>query len=260
MDGRYEVSYIGPRGKPWELTSGRTDGVFMEPGGVQGLVGAGEDVTVSSPFSVGQVLDGVTVGAMDGTLTVTVTKTEHASLSDVWAEFRADFSRTAPGTLTITGPRLGALSCRVRLAAPLPALDSNATGDVIRGVAIPLIADDGLWLTRRWVDTSSRVEVSNPGDVPVCPQIVWQGTGGRVTLPSGAGFTLPQTSARRVLWLDNAQSCVVTDEDGREDRGLWTRLASQVQPEKVPVGGRRIFELPAGAALRWQVGFFDPWK
>lgn len=255
----YRLSYTSPVGHRFDL-SARTGGPFVVSGGISGLVGVAEDVVTSAVGVAGQRFHGLNVHPMTGELQVAIRPAVGATLAETVAEFRQSFSRTQEGTLRVNAPGVGNVSALVRLResiGPLK-LDPHAAYGY-DGVQVPLIADAGFW-SLDVVKASDSVTVTNAGDVEVWPRIRWKGAGGRVTLPSGAHFDLPRTSEARTLVLDDAQSCVVVDDSDVVDRALWRALDGAVLPEGIPVGQVRTYQLPAGAELHWQLGFFDPFK
>lgn len=259
MADRYELTWISPSGQEWELTS--LDWVAgIRAGGIEGLVGEPTDVAVSTPGEAGQVLDSQEYPAMRGTLRFAVRGDGEKSADDVWAELRQSFRHKQYGTLILRGSAYGNLSAATRRGGVIPPpLVDPASEEVILDVDVPVISDEGCW----WTDTltgTGTVTVSNSGDVPVYVKIRWSGSGGVVTLPSGATFTLPATPIPRILHLSSAQSLVVLTDSGVVDPILWKQVRGVALPELVPAEESRTFQLPSGATLEWQLGVMDPWQ
>lgn len=255
-----DITYTDPFGGMWNLTARGVSGprVCLAADGLEGLVGATEKQSVSTVGTAGYRVTGHNIVEMGGTLRTMCIADDAESVAQLARRWRAAWSHHSPGQLSIDGTSLGRLTASVRLHET-PAPPANRPGSArVLYVDVAVAVDDGLWWTGA-LGGEGTVEVSNPGAVMIRPQIRWKGAGGVVVLPSGAVFTLPSTTFPRLLSLDNAESCVVTDERGRVDRRLWKQLAAQVLPEGVPPGQRREYRLPAGARLEWRVGVLDPW-
>lgn len=261
MSSFYGIRYVSPLGVEFDLFDPHSEIVIREDG-FNGLVGNFADVAVSAVGVPGQQFVGLNIEKMEGSLKFfAVQQSEDRPWGVAFAEFKEAFSHRTPGTLIVESPSLGQLECRVRLAGSVHALplDPNwSTG--LSEFELPLVCDDGFWRTKVINGHSGSVTVTNAGDVDIWPMVRWRGAGGRVTLPSGADFELPEARDYRTLFLNNAQSCVVVDDDGTVDRELWRALNGSVLPEGIPVGAIRTYQLPAGAELQWRLGFFDPFK
>ncbi len=254
---RYKIRYYSPEGHKWVLM-GDEWLAGIKSGGIDGLVGDGDDVTIARVGDVGQSLDSFQPKPMTGTLTVFVRGDDAADVDAVWAEFRSGFSRTRQGTLVVESPSQ-VLSAGVRLSGPIPAPDEDPTsGGFVRDVQVPLVADRCGWWTD-WQSATGTVTVTNWGDLTVWPQIRWGGVADTVYLPSGARFPLPKASGERVVSLSMAQAGFVTTKDGTPDFALRKQM-SGAYPEGVPAGQTRTYRLPTGAALEWQIGVLDPWR
>lgn len=253
----YRLWYTTPWGRQWEmLTENWVTG--LNAAGIDGLVAQSTDVTTESPFVAGQILDSQNIGPMTGSLRVAVGPDGPKPAGDVWAEFRAGFSRTLVGTLSLHSPRYGRVSTQVRLAATLPPPDVEPNDEgVIDELPIQLISDQGVWL-HDTVSGTGEVTVTNFGGVDVSPQIRWSGAGGTVTVPSGATFSLPAVEEERILLLSPVESLAVITPLGEIDYPLMRQLQAAL-PEVVPEGQSRTYVMPPGAALEWQIGVMDPW-
>lgn len=258
----YRIKYISPEGKEWGLSTESHQGVFLIEGGLDGLVGSSGDSVTTSTLLTGQRFHGVHTEPMTGSLTCQIAPLSGDKVSDVMRRFRGAWSRHVPGTLIIEDDDLGIFRANVRLsesiAAPFKQPDDNSSIECV----IPLIADEGVWLFRHdsKTDKDGVVKVKNWGDTQLTVRISWKGSGGQVTLPSGATFTLPETSEERILWLDNNKSLMVTDVDEKIDRELWKTVSYQALAETVPMGEEKVFKIPDGAVLIWDVATFDPWR
>lgn len=253
-----DIVYESPFGDVWPLAAGHR-GVFIKENSLDDLCGDSEDVSTSPTGAPGQQFDGLNVKAMTGTLGCWVQEWEGDSLDEVSANFRSSWSRTQPGTLRAVSHTLGGVFTQVRLAKSMPPLPVDLREVDGYDLQFSVIADSGVWWMNPLTGTGT-VTVTNPGDVPVYPRIRWKGAGGKVTLPSGASFTLPAAQESRIVSLDNADSCAVVDEKGVLDRALWRALHPTVMPEGIPVGQSRTYTLPDGSELLWNIGVFDPWK
>lgn len=246
----FKISYISPDGREWEFDH-ETSPVFVVSEGVEGFVGGGEDIALTADGLSGQMFAGVNVFPIEGALSGYC---RGESVSD----FRAGFSRRRCGTLVVDSPVWGRLELEVRVVGGGVSVPHSLPDDRWVSFSVSLVSDRGVWFTSPLYG-SDNVTVTNSGDVNIWPEIRWQGAGGVVTLPSGATFTLPNSTARRVLTLDPMRGCMVSLEGGAIDRAMWKTLTGSVNAEGVPVGETRTYRVPAGAELVWRVGVFDPW-
>ncbi|MCK7676363.1 hypothetical protein M0E81_11460, partial [Corynebacterium sp. CCM 9187] len=141
----FDLVYTSPSGRTWHLSRYAHEGVFVDEGGIEGLVGAVEEQVFSSVGRAGQRVAGQQAQALSGALAVSVVGTADKSVMGAWLEFRADWSVRVPGTLMVVSPVRGPVSTPVRLrevpAAPTKFLEPGA-GDVM---SMRLVGDDGVW-------------------------------------------------------------------------------------------------------------------
>ena len=255
---RYAVAMSDWRGEWWDFTGKWSAGI--KSGGVTGLVGSVEDSTASPVGFPGHIVTGQLVGPMRGALTFHCRAHGPLDAGQVQADLRGSFSalKSRQNTLVLSSP-IGPVHTRVRLeGGHHPVAQDPSWGDVVLDVEIPVVADEGVWWSEVNLDTSI-ITVTNWGDVFLWVDIMWEGSGGVVTLPSGATFTLPPTTETRTLSLSRAKSLAVKDIEGNLDPVLHRQLRG-VPPEGVPVGESRTFTVPAGARVLYKVGVFDPWR
>lgn len=256
----YEIGYIDPSGHDWELTSrGRSSGVFIAEDGIDGFIGQAEDSTSESIDVAGQLLNSVKIKPWTATLEVLLVPSPDQHRHDLFKRWRKAWSRTATGTIRITTADLGNLYSTVRLSELIPPPKINPFVSEFAVAQTPIIGDEGVWWTARKKD-SGMVNITNPGHVPIWPTITWAGSGGRVTLPSGATFTLPATNAPRTINLNPAESFIVTDSTGNTDTDLWHTLATTAWAEPITPQHTAQFQLPPDATIHWRIGFLDPWQ
>lgn len=248
----FELVYTSADGVVLDLFDGSGGGPFVEVDSLSGLVGEFEDTVVSSPGVPGGRVDfrDRVVAPMTGSFTLVVPSRE------AWGVVREAFSTHKYGTLRLTsGGRVSELSVRLRVSLPSPGVRPG----VGERVQVDLVSDGvggGVWLSRA-VSRDSIVTVTNWGDVPLWPEVVWSGAGGRVVLPSGVGFTLPAVVGEHRLPLARVNAGRVFGPDGEVDRALSREVGAV--SEMVPVGESREYQTPEGAVLVWSVGVFDPW-
>lgn len=262
MPDVFSVEVFSPSGdRHVDLANPRSPVILLDAG-IAGLVGSPVVSTASSIGVAGQVITGAVAQPIEGTLSCLVQALGVRDVSAVMAWFRGVWSNTAESMLIIAHPRFGRWSLPVRLSGALPAPGGDPAdgGDIVFDV--PLIGDGGVWLSDSFSSqhTENIVTVTNYGDVPVSPRIVWNGAGGEVKLPSGATFTLPPVSQPRVLSLAWADGLKVTAMDGVLDREVWVKVRGKALSEQIPVGESGVFQLPDGASLEWRIGVYDPWK
>ncbi|STC97514.1 hypothetical protein [Corynebacterium renale] len=219
-----------------------TGEVFLEGGTLEGFTGKWQDNPTQIIGVPGAWVDprNRVIEPLTGALSLRV-MSAHG-----WHQVRQMFSHNHQGTLVLGGWRL---PCRLAEALPAPGTIPTA-GAVVR---VALIADGGVWVSP--VTATGAVTVTNAGDVPVWPTIMWKGNGGKVTLPSGASFILPATPTARTIDLNRSSSGVVRAADGEIDAAL-SRTVDSIS-ECVPVGHRGVFTVPTGATMTYNIGVLD---
>lgn len=248
----FELVYTSADGVVLDLFDGSGGGPFVEVDSLSGFVGEFEDTVVSSPGVPGGRVDfrDRVVAPLTGSFTLVVPSRE------AWGVVREAFSTRRYGTLRlVSGRRVCELPVRLKVSLPSPGVRPGVGGRV----QVDLVSDGvggGVWLSRA-VSRDSSVTVTNWGDVPVWPEVVWSGAGGRVVLPSGVGFTLPAVVGEHRLPLARVNAGRVFGPDGEVDRALSREVGAV--SEMVPVGESREYQVPDGAVLVWSVGVFDPW-
>lgn len=256
----YSISYIDIASRYWGIAEpGRPKtGVWMAAEALEGLVSQGEDSTEQAVGRAGVLFSGTAIEAMEGTLRVHVRRDDHRPINQVYREWRAGWSRREAGTLVVDGGSYGPVSCKVRLAEWIgpPMVDPYRASDV--ELEIALRADEGVWWTHDSEYTGTAT-VTNSGIAYMCPRIRWTGNGGKVTLPSGATFTLPKVTAEKTLYLDANESMVVLNQDLSVDGTLWSQLAG-TPPEGVAAGQSAVYQLPANATLLASTALDSPWQ
>lgn len=248
------LSYVSPTGESFDLIGGGfSDDVFVEQDTLSGFVGAVEYTALNLVGRQGQYIiprDQV-VKPITGSFTVVVKSVQ------AWGRFRRALRSTAAagypfysqvsyGKLLL-GTDVGQYQLPVRVSK----IPDGPARRVRAGMRIPIqfISDGGVW--EQWFSATGRVEVFNSGDVPVRSVLRWQGAGGRVVLPSGAGFSLPAVRTSHVF-VDGR----VYGKDG-VDVSLTRQVAGV--SEQIPVGDTGVFQLPEGVWLDYRIGVFDPW-
>lgn len=247
----YVLDLISPGGVELNLISdGAPGGLAVEAGGVEGLTGMFQDTPVQAVGEPGQFVNfsDRVVNPITGSLTVRVLDPEQ------WGAFRRAWSvwDTSILRLTIDGT-VFRLPCRLQSSFSFPASIPKRND----AVQVPIISDrPGAWLVA--YSGAGLVTVTNSGDIPVSPVIAWNGAGGKVTLPSGAYFTLPAVTSEHTLPMARSNSGRVLDATGAPVASL-TRAVGAVG-ERVPRGAQLLYSLPPGARLDWDVGYFDPFR
>lgn len=251
------MEYTSPWGDTFPLLTADVPRVQVDATGIQGLVGEAEDSVVTAPTSHGQVLDGLLVGPMTGTLTGRVHASSPEECERLYYRWRSAWDRRKPGVLRAGRDDGMVFHTKVRASSVMAAADRDPLNGIETEFTVQVVADKGLWFGDE-VSGEGSVEVTNSGDVAIYPHIRWEGAGGQVTLPSGAVFTLPAVTGERTLLLDDEESLAVEDAPGHTDYDIWP--IDGAVAEGVPVGKTRHYTLPAGATLVWQTATFDPWE
>ena len=239
----YSLSYLSPTGNEYEFLHGSDGGPFIELDTLTGFVAQFEDMPVSSvglPGATVDIRDRV-IHQMEGSFTLVVFSHEQ------WRQVRRDFSTREQGTLILDDGNRLELPCRLAASLPTP----GRVPKVGVRLEVSMIADDGVWLSR--ASATNKVSVTNWGDVPVWPEIVWNGANCGLTLPSGAAFTLPTVSSPHRLSLSRRASGRAVKEATGES------ISTDAVGEMVPVSATRDYTLTGDARLEWSVGVLDPW-
>lgn len=237
-----ELRYVAPGGAEYRLLAGSDGGPFIAAESLTGLVGVFEDTPVSVVGVPGGRVDfrDRVVKPMEGGFQLVVFTREQ------WAKARRDFSTRQLGLLVLIGERRFELP--VRLSAPLPAPSTVPSAGTALDVA--LIADGGVWLSTG--KGTGAVTVTNWGDVPVWPTIVFSGVG-KVTLPSGTTIPLPSVTGEHVLDLSRGRAGTAVNVVS------GSLVPVDAVAEMVPVGATRTFRTEGPVRLEWKIGVFDPW-
>lgn len=240
----YSLKYVSPTGNEYEFLRGSDGDPFVEFDTLTGFVGLFEDTPVQSvgmPGALVNFQDRV-IQQMTGAFTLVVFSREQ------WEQVRRDFSSREYGTLILDND--GLFELPVRLAESLPA--PGHVPSVGSRLEVSMVADTGVWLSR--ASATNSVSVTNWGDVPVWPEIVWKGNNQSVVLPSGVGFPLPSVSGEYRLPLDRrASGKAVGESTGKA-------IQTDAIGEMVPVGATRQFTVTSDARVEWSVGVLDPWN
>ncbi|MDK7213395.1 hypothetical protein [Corynebacterium pyruviciproducens] len=242
------LDYIAPTGDVLPLiTTGAPGNLAVPAAALDGFTPTIEDHTVAPLGEPGAspLFAERTIGPMTGTLPI------RCATVTAWHTLRRAFSTWDPGTLKLTIDKTVYL-LRVRLTQPLPFPAATPTPGTV--VPVPLISDrPGAWGAPE--SGQGTVTVTNWGDIPISPEILWNGPGGTVTLPSGATFILPAVTTPHRLPLARSNSGRIIGPDGPNP--TLTRQAAAA-PEIVPRGTTRKYTLPTGARAYWEVAVFDP--
>lgn len=240
----YSLKYVSPTGTEYEFLDGSDGEPFVEMDTLSGFVGVFEDTPVQSVGVPGAVVDfrDRVVQQMPGSFTLVVFSRGQ------WEQVRRDFSTREYGTLILDSGRRFELPVRLAESLPTPG-HVPAVGSRLE---VSMIADTGVWLSR--ASATNNVSVTNWGDVPVWPEIVWEGSNQSVVLPSGVGFPLPRVSGAYRLPLARRASGKATSESAGEV------VKTDAVGEMVPVGATREYSVTSGARVEWSVGVLDPWN
>lgn len=240
----YSLRYVSPTGREYEFLNGSDGEPFVEMDTLTGFVGVFEDTPVQSVGVPGAVVDfrDRVVQQMEGAFTLVVFDRGQ------WEQVRRDFSTREYGTLILEGDRRFELPVRLSESLPTPG-HVPAVGSRLE---VSMIADTGVWLSR--ASATNSVNVTNWGDVPVWPEIVWEGSNQSVVLPSGVRFSLPRVSGEYRLPLDRRASGKATSEATGEV------VKTDAVGEMVPVGATREYTVTSNARVEWSVGVLDPWN
>lgn len=240
----YSLRYVSPTGVEYEFLDGSDGEPFVEFDTLSGFVGVFEDTPVQSVGVPGAVVDfrDRVVQQMPGSFTLVVFSRGQ------WEQARRDFSAREYGTLILDNDGLFELPVRLAESLPTPGRVPEAGSRI----EVSMVADAGVWLSR--ASATNKVSVTNWGDVPVWPEIVWKGKDQSVVLPSGVGFSLPYVMGTHRLPLDRRASGKAVGEESS------SVVKTDAVGEMVPVGATRRYTVTGGARVEWAVGVLDPWS
>lgn len=234
------VTYVGVDGSVWPLTSVDHAGVFLQA--------TPNDLAVEDGFLSGSLDFVVADHSPDGVVL--------GELSEIEARWRRAWSTRVFGSLRVDDEERPSAWLRVKLASHIAAFPDFSV-DGYQDFSQSVVAEGDSWF-RSYEFPGPSVTVVNGGDVDGWVRIRWQ-AGGKVTLPSGASFTLPAVSSPRTIVLDPRESCVVMDDEGNADILVWKSLRGSVFPEVIPPGEQRTFTIPSGSSLFFDEGVVSPW-
>lgn len=240
----YSLKYVSSTGHEYEFLDGSDGEPFVEMDTFSGFVGVFEDTPVQSVGVPGAVVDfrDRVVQQMTGAFTLVVFDRGQ------WEKVRRDFSTREYGTLILESDRRFELPVRLAESLPTP----GHVPSVGSRLEVSMVADTGVWLSR--ASATNSVSVTNWGDVPVWPEIVWKGNNQSVVLPSGVGFPLPYVMGTHRLPLDRRASGKAVGEESS------SVVKTDAVGEMVPVGATRQYTVTSGARVEWSVGVLDPWN
>lgn len=192
-----------------------------------------------------------------GSMTVGFYPKPGVDLGQVRRDFRAGWANDAYCVLCARHEDGVVVEANVRLPddSGLPVREV-LTPHIFDTVTVPLGWDDGVWWLRSR-QPGPTVEIQNTGVAPVRVRVEWQ-RGGRVVLPSGAGFTLPTVKEPRVVALDRAAGFPVTTLAGEPDRTLTRQLWGAVIEEKIMPNTTGTLTVPTGGHVIWEIGVAEP--
>jgi len=250
------------KGELWKLGDENHNGVFLTESGIDGLVGEISHSTITVPGVPGAFVTGSEVGSVSGSLKCHIAPTVinrtgeqiRAERSQLYNRFRGAFHRFKSNRLTV-----GDLWCDIYLNGKIDTPSGRVEDATQLDISIPVINRSGLWFSSQ-SNSSSIVTVTNLGDVVIYPKIRWHGEGGRVILPSGASFTLPASPSPLTVSLNPNDGYAVYSGDSLVfDREQWVKIRGSILGEGIPPGVTTWYQLPNLAALKWEVGYLDPW-
>ena len=238
-----KVTLINASLMEWELTAGpRGSAVLAPEGELQALVGSVSRSDIQRPVRSGVVPGVRRFGALTATPSFYLHADDAESMQQLWRNFRRGWSADVASSLVVdAGHPAGVCAFDLFLDKPIPGPSVVPEARLSMVVQVPVFCPSGLAWSEVLTGTGS-VTVTNFGDVPVWPKIRWVGSGGVVTCPSGATFTLPSSGTPREVVLDP----MLNRMDG-------------VLCENVPPGRSGTWVLPTGATLQWRLGVADPW-
>lgn len=164
-------------------------------------------------------------------------------MGQVYRVFRQGWSMDEPCTLAVTADHSGGtFYLDLWLDQPISGVSVDMRRRTSTVLPVQVFSPRGLFRSEEFTG-QGLVTVTNWGDTVTYPKIRNIGPGGIVTSPSGATWTLPQSTA--------AETTLDLDPMELRQPGVF--------PEGVEPGDTQTWSLPQGATLVWSIFIADPW-
>lgn len=241
------VVLITALGDKWRLSGTDRDSEVLSPyGSLVELRANASRSDLPVPGGAG-VLPGVRrFGPISTELEFYLKARDGEDLEDVHRRLRQGWAAATPDNPCViiieSDNPLSPLTFELVVDGVLPGVPVDMRRRSAESLMVPVVCFDGVAKSSVMAGTGE-VTVTNHGDVSVWPKIRYKGTGGVVTNPSGAKFTLPRAAQETII-----------------DLNPQTLRLDGAFPESVPPGGTGAWVLPAGAQLEWTLGVADPWS
>lgn len=256
----YKLRLIDVKGRVWNLNDCRSP-VRVRHGGWPTLTARATQHTVGLAGGGRRVVPGrgrITDGS--GALTVGFYPEVGRDLREVRRRWIDGWAFDEPCQLQVVGAeREGKYTALVRLDEGRE-IDQPQTLNFATffELAMPIVWDKSGWVSKR-TRPGPDATITNNGMANAVVSIEW-GSGGTVTMPSGATFTLPYTADRRIITLDRGLSFPVTDLNGTPDKAMQRRLWGRALDEQVKPGQTKTFKGPTGCVFRYELREIEPWR
>lgn len=238
-----KVTLESANGQSYLLTGTDAESPVLAPeDALRELRGVSQRTDLAVPGRAG-VLPGMTrYGSIQTEIEFYLRAEDGEQMEQVYKLFRQGWSKTSPSQIVVEADRPGGpYTLDVVLDRDLPGVSVDARRRTQVNLPVSVFNRDGLFRSTLQSGTGT-VTVTNGGDTVVYPKIRYSGSGGVVTGPSGASFTLP-----------GASTLTTVDLDARALR-LDGAFSEGVMP-----GATGTWQLPAGATLQWHTLVADPW-
>lgn len=262
----FKLRLVDVNGRVWHLNDPNSP-VRVRHGGWPGVSAKVTQQTIPLARGGRRVVPGRgRVADTSGTLTVGLYPGVGVDLRRVRRRWIDGWSFDEPCQLQVVGKeREGKYTLPLRLDGereiPQPA---TINFDVFQELAMPVVVDRAVWASKRTRAGDNPTQptvasITNTGVSTIGVSLEW-GTGGRVTLPSGASFALPYTAQRRIITLDRSLSYPVTDLNGVEDKAMQERLWGVAMEETIKPKQTKVFTGPPGSVFRYELEVKEPWR
>lgn len=284
-----EITYVSPGGQAWCLSNRYENPAWIVRDGIEGLVGAFEEVEVHKGwgYSATRLLG----TPMESTIEIVVEDSKELGAAEIARRLRSSFSAIRYGTLIVKKQDGRMFTTEVRLADAIPAPGKLYELDYgfVR-LNVPLKSRHGYWSQR--IETDCDVvddetsmyscTITNDGDFPVYPEITWRGAGNGTEHPHVGWHKLfmPITeeiagvtgSVSSTVWLPEAPEdgytlscnpeenywCV--DSNGNPAREVRDKIAGQSVAAGVAPGEMKTYSMETPFTCSYDLHTIDPWK
>lgn len=256
------LTYSGINGSQWTLVGERQGAEGVLASKVSGFVSSPDVTFEAAAARTGHREVGHSVGAMTGTLDVSVSpmwvESHTPALDELVHDFARAWSTLADGELLWIDDAGMLLRTPARLASPFPTPERSPAGlgERVTPLSLAVTCLDGVWHgpERRYTGPS---RLHNPGDLDGYPLVEWSGTSAALAGPGIPTFSLPATTQTAVWDTDPATGGLVTI-GGVPATVLRQQMRGRVAPVPTAPGAESSWSFANCTAIM-RPRFINPW-